>query len=192
MASSDEILVVHHAGWTTAFVQANATTASSFGGAINRRLSGAPFGPRRLHQLGFVAFADLKPSVSTPVDGLPLIYGLNFDGCDLSYRVARDAVDIEFIRPNRSSNDWPYEGYPSELPLVPLVAKTARRQTWEDFGELVPNLNEYETGGVTVIVPPPTNLGLSLWGPAGDAEGVTIVFQYSPVVGRVRAFNVCG
>jgi hypothetical protein len=192
MAISDDILFVHHAGRTTAFAQADVESVSRFGGTIDHRLFGAPFGPRRLHQVGFVAFADLELPTLKPFAGLPLIYGLNFDGCDLSYRVAEAVVDIEYITPDRSADDWPYEGYPSELPAVPLIAKTALRQSWEDFRELVPNWNERETQDVTIVVPPPANLGFSLWGPMGDANGVTIVFQYALASDKVRAFNVCG
>jgi len=191
MASTAEILLVHHAGLTTAFVQADAGAASAFGGPIGGSLSGALFGPRRLHQVAFVAFADLKSSLSRPFAGLPLIYGLNFDGCDLCYRVSVGEVEIEFITPDRSSEDWPYEGYPLELPSVPLIAKAARRQEWDDFRQLVPNLHERETADITIVVPPPANLGFSLWGAAGDAEGATIVFQYSSASDTVRAFNVC-
>lgn len=193
MAGNDDILFVHYAGWTTAFVQANVESASKFGGTIDHSLSGAPLGPSRLHQIGFVAFSDLEPSVSKPFAGLPLIYGLTFDGCDMSYRVAEGTIDIEFITPDRSADDWPYERYPSQLPAVPLVKARSCSESWGEFRDrLIPNLNELATSKITVVVPPPKALGFSLWGPEGDGEGVSIVFQYDLEGDSVRAFNLCG
>jgi hypothetical protein len=192
MTHTAPILLVHHAGWTTAFGRADAAARSRFGGPIVHRLSGAPFGPRPLHQIAFVDLADVPSVPSTPVAGLPLLYGLCFDGCDLDYRVTQDEVDLAFVTPDRSNDDWPYENYPLALPSVPLAPVERRQQSWQDFREWVPNLNERESSKVTLIVPPPSDLGFSLWGPAGDAEGVTLVFQYSPADARVRAFNVCG
>lgn len=66
-------------------------------------------------------------------------------------------------------------------------------ETWDEFKEArIPNLNEWETSKITIVVPPPKTLGFSLWGPEGDAEDVTIVFQYSLDEDSVRAFNLCG
>ena len=192
MADSDELLFTHHHGWTTAFARTNAAAASIFGGSMDLKVSGAPFGPLGLHQIGIVALADLAQALPKPFSGLPLLYGMCFDGCELSYRVAEGEVDIQSITPDQSCDDWPYESYPSMLPAVPLIAKRVWRQGWDDFRQLAPNLNERENSMVTILVPPPANLGFSLWGPDGDAEEVTLVFQYSPADDTVRAFNVCG
>lgn len=189
MADPEDILFVRHAGWTTAFSPGELPTASRFGGPLESSLFGTRFGPRKLHQIAFIAFADLRTPVLKSFPGLPLLYGMCFDGCDLKYRVSERDVDIERITPDRSSEDWPYERYPNELPLVPLVPVRTWQQEWTDF---MPYLNEWESSDLTVIVPPPARLGFSLWGSSGDAEGVVLVFQYSLANNAVRAFNVCG
>ncbi|MGN6528086.1 MAG: hypothetical protein ACTHL8_16990 [Burkholderiaceae bacterium] len=193
-AEADEnLMFVHHAGKTTAFARTGRSIGSRFGGPLCLAVTGASLGPRPLHQIGGLALADI-PTVacSNAYVDVPLIYGMCFEGCDLSYRVSVGAIEVSSLSPDRSSDDWPYERYPLELPAVPLGHARSWSESWEEFRErLIPNLNEWATSKVTVVVPPPKTLGFSLWGPEGDAEGVSIVFQYACEEGSVRAFNHC-
>lgn len=191
--AAEEIVFAHHAGTTTAFVRGGSTAGSSFGGPVSVRISGAHFGPHQLHQIGLIVFSDLHPALPPASYGaLPLLYGMAFDGCDLSYRISGGEIDLDFITPNLSSDDWPYENYPTELPLLPLTVSRTWVESWDEFrAAVIPNLNEWATPKVTIVVPPPKTLGVSLWGPEGDAEGATIVFQYSHEHSSVRAFNLC-
>lgn len=45
--------------------------------------------------------------------------------------------------------------------------------------------------GVVVIVPPSDDYGVSLWGDAGDAERVQVIFEIDPADGTVSASNQC-
>jgi hypothetical protein len=42
-----------------------------------------------------------------------------------------------------------------------------------------------------VAVPPPATLGFSMWGPDGDREGVTVVFECDLAERTIRAYNRC-
>ena len=84
-----------------------------------------------------------------------------------------------------------YTPYPDLLPYVPLRLARRVRCTAEQFRELLLQQGEVKAEEVTIIIPPMFDLGLSLWGHSGDAEGVQIVFQLDVEKRRVRVYNEC-
>jgi len=182
---------VFHDGRSVDFVAADAHGASRFGGPLELRVEGVAHGPRPLHQVASLARHQLPASVPAGFPArLPLIYGLRFNGCALSYRFGTAELELFEIHPRRSDEDWPYPGFPELLPFVPLAAGTPRPASWDEFAAGTP-LAERPPAELVAVVPPPATVGVSLWGSEGDLEGVTLVFEADLRACRVRAYNVC-
>jgi hypothetical protein len=115
-----------------------------------------------------------------------------YSGCSMTYEIEETfRFRLLELEPRKSSADWPYSGYPDLLPYVPLRLARRVRCSSEQFRELLIQQGEVKEDEVTVIVPPMFDLGMSLWGHSGDAEGVQIVFQLDVQKWRVRAYNEC-
>jgi hypothetical protein len=191
MTEPQALIYVFHRGTTTSFAR-GAPGRSSFGGKTAHLFTGQPFGPGDLHHVGVLDPQDLAGDDLSGVSSIPLLHGLTFDGFDCSYCFAEAVIDVDFMYPASSAPDWPYPDYPATLPFVPLSACGCRRQTWKDFvEERLPGLNQVQTSDLVVAVPPPTSIGMSLWGDMGDSERTTLVFQCSIRDRRVRTYNVC-
>ena len=94
MTSEPEVLVrLFHDGACTALVRAATPSASYFGGPFGGSVGGKAHGPRRLHHVATIS-------------GVPLLYGLRFDGCRLRYRYDDAGVEILELDPPESSEDW--------------------------------------------------------------------------------------
>lgn len=119
------------------------------------------------------------------------MYGMYYDGCQLSYRVEiRHRIELLQITPASSSDDWPYSNFPPLIPYVPLrLDGVPRRVSYGKFAAPFPNMPEKQSAEMIVAVPPPATIGLSFWD-IGDGDGVTIVFECDLQKGHVRAFNV--
>jgi hypothetical protein len=172
------------------FERSDEHSASCFGGALEEEFTGSPFGPKPLHLIARLHSGDIPILGSTYVFALPLIYGMHYDGCELSYRVV-SSTKIEMLRiaPASSLDDWPYPHFPPLLPYVPLQLKgKPQRSSYDQFASRFPNMPE-EAAELMVAVPPPATIGLSLWSGA-DWDGVTIVFECDLQKKVVNAFNV--
>lgn len=182
------LLHVHHDGATTPFAASRSWSTSWFGGPRTYAQLGARFGPRPLHSIAVLSHVHAPMLEFT---ALPLVYGLAYDGCVLRYCYELDELRVESIEPDESSDDWPYPHYPPLLPYVPLEPLEARSEPWSTFRARFGSAAPAPLAPVVVVVPPPATIGHSLWGPEGDAEGVTLVFAASPRSRSVYAFNVC-
>ena len=174
------------------FFKTGEDSSSCFGGSATVISEAPSYGPKSLHQVGFLSASDLA-SVCLPSEqeGLPLVYGLCYDGCLLKYKFARGAAHIESIVPSLSSDDWPYPSYPSVFPRTPLRAGAARREARTELAVRWPQVRSLQDGECLVVVPPPEGLAYSLWGAGGDSEGVTLLFYCSWSSKTVVAENVC-
>ena len=73
-----------------------------------------------------------------------------------------------------SSDNWPYENFPSLIPYVPLRLKDSPRDaTYEEFAARFTDIPD-ESAELIVCVPEPATIGLSFW---GGWRNVTIIFQ---------------
>jgi hypothetical protein len=177
------------------FVPTQQYSASAFGGPGEITLRGPRHGPAPLHFIGRISKVHL-PILARPKSyfDLPLVYGMRYSGCRLGYRLARTSdakLTVTGLVPRRSSSDWPYEQYPSLLPYVPLKLGRRRRMTYEAFARRYPNMADAQPADLVVVVPPPFGIGVSLWGPIGDAEGVTLVFECDVSRRAITAYNIC-
>jgi hypothetical protein len=177
------------------FARAHQYSPTVFGGPGEIVLGGVRHGPAPLHFIGRVSAVHVPIlAEQRPLFGLPLLYGMRYSGCRLSYRLDRRSdrkVSLTSLTPRRSSRDWPYEHYPSLLPYVPLEIKQRRRMSYRAFARKYPNLANTQPASLVVVVPPPFSIGVSLWGPVGDAEEVTIVFECDVSRNTVEAYNIC-
>ena len=166
-------------------------SSSAFGGPAEFEFHGAPLD----HPLHLVAnlnhneVAAIRPP--RYIFDLPLLYGMRYSGCTLTYSFQSSAITVESIDPPASSDDWPYRHYPAILPYHPLSVLSTEQQSWSEFAYGTSNLSEDQPAECVVLVPPPFGLGFTMWGRGGDAEEVTLVFECDLLARRVKAYNVC-
>ena len=173
-------------------------TTSYFGGPFPGVLAGIPHGPAPLHPVATLNLSDLllpgeNPGLSTQPCVLPLIYGFQFDGCELEYDICSvNEINITASSEKRSSNSWPYKKYPVQFPKIFLNLTEVREVPYEDFSYECAGLPGTQQADIIVLVPPPSTIGVSLWGKMGDEEEVTVIFEYKPQTASVKTYNVCG
>lgn len=173
----ESLVYAFHDDWLYSFERADKHTASCFGGPLEVEISGKPFGPRPLHLVASLGGHHIPVLSKANIQSLPLIFGMYYDGCELSYRADGQRIELLELSPAMSADDWPYANFPPLLPYVPLrLSDMPRRSSYETFADMFYNMPEKQGGDLIVAVPTPATIGLSLWsGFAGDA--VTIVFE---------------
>ena len=158
------------------YERASGYSSSYFGGPTSIRLTGLRHGPRPLHHMMTLNWDAIAGIEKQGYSSLSLFYGMCYSGCTMTYQIEETYRSrLLELEPRKSSADWPYSGFPKLLPYVPL--RVARRVpcSAEQFRELLIQHGEVKADDVTVIIPPMFDLGISLWGHSGDAEGVQIV-----------------
>ncbi|MCK6447126.1 MAG: hypothetical protein L6Q99_12110 [Planctomycetes bacterium] len=193
--AAETLVHVFHAGVEHELVRATTATLSRFGGPLELPVTGATFGPRRLHAIAHVSGAQVPTLLGARASlELDLAFGLCFDDCRLEYEHDADRLRVLSITPPTSSDDWPYADYPALLPFAPLELASSSRREWREFATrhgLGPDGPALEPPAeLVVVVPPPMTLGVSLWGRMGDLEGVRVVFECALEPRRVRAYTV--
>lgn len=171
--------------------RADRWSPTRFGGPSSITISGIDHGPLRLHHIATLGGKNLP--IGKFFLEMPLFYGLRFDGCTLSYRrVSTQHMELLQLEPTVSSEDWPYPDYPPLLPYLPLRVARKHRCSFKEFSELSCQPDWLVApSSFIVLVPPSPILGMSLWGPSGDAECTQIVFECDVSAGTIRAFNQC-
>jgi len=188
---SEPLVFAFHADRLYTFERAPRHSPSAFGGPMPADISGRPFGPKPLHLIARLASCHLPALGENHLFDLPLIYGLNYDGCCLDYRVEYGhKVELTAIEPAASSDGWPYANFPPLLPYVPLrLDDTPRVESYDNFATRIPNMPETPPAELIVAVPPPASIGVSFWGPS-DPDDITIVFACDLKKRTVNAFNL--
>ena len=174
--SRETLVYAFHDSKLYEFERAEELKSSVFGGPMPSKITGQAFGPKPLHRIACLGALDIGALSAADVHELPLIFGLHYDACELSYRVKyRHEIEILRIAPTRSLDNWPYENFPPLIPYVPLQLKDSPRDTtYDEFATRFPNNMPSEPEELVVCVPEPATIGLSFW---GDWCNVTIVFQ---------------
>lgn len=190
---AEALVFAFHDNALYTFRRTDRYSASVFGGPCRAKLTGVSFGAKPLHHIARLGAAHIPVLGDHHMFDLPLIYGMYYDGCQISYRIAYGHhVELLGILPKTSLEDWPYSHFPPLLPYVPLqLDGKPRRMTYNEFAARFPNMREKQNAEMIIAVPPPASVGLSLWGDGGDAEEVTIVFECDLKSGIVSASNVC-
>jgi len=172
--------------------RADSRTASYFGGPFQGAIGGLRHGPRQLHHVATINGDAFEPLWHVKGGGsLRLMYGMCYDGCILRYRNSATAIEVLELQPTSSAADWPYPEYPAYLPYFPLRLQRRASCSLEQFAQLACQPVEPLPGEAIVLVPASSLLGMSLWGPSGDAEGVQIVFRCDLTHRMVSAYNHC-
>jgi hypothetical protein len=176
--SREPLVYAFHDQTLYIFEQAERRAHSQFGGPPPNEIIGEPFGPKPLHQIACLSGHHITALSRSHLNPLPLIHGMHFDGCRLSYRVeSSHKIAVLSIDPASSLDNWPYANFPPLLPYVPLhLRDTPLSASYDEFASRFPNMPP-EPAELTVAVPPPATIGLSLWGPNGDWDEVTIIFE---------------
>jgi hypothetical protein len=160
------------------FERAERRSRSWFGGPAPSEIIGQPFGPKPLHQIACLSHWHITALRRSDLRELPLIHGMYFDGCQLSYRIVSGyKIEILSIKPSQSLENWPYANFPPLLPYIPLrLEDTARSSSYDEFASRFPNMPS-KPAELMVVIPPPATIGLSLWGESGDWDDVSIIFE---------------
>ncbi len=110
---------------------------------------------------------------------LPLFCGFCFDGCQIRYRLGDKTPNVQLVElePTDSTEGFPYPNYPTMFPYYPLAPIEPTAVSVSDFMEILHQPLDITTGELIVMVPSQFALGVSLWGPHGDAEEVQTVFR---------------
>jgi hypothetical protein len=123
---------------------------------------------------------------------LPLFYGMQYDGCELSYRVLNSTqCKILKLYPREAEVDLPYSDYPRLLPYIPLRLARRTKVTAKQFAKLAWQGIDINPKTLAVIVPPIYSCGVSMWGKSGDAEAVQIIFECDLEKKTIKASNQC-
>ena len=185
MLFPERLVHVFHSGRALSFARSAEHSISTFGGPLEASVRGPLDSPHHVATLGV---DHLRPlGVPWRFGELPLVFAFRHSGCELAYAFDPDGITIEVVAPPVPTEAWPYRGFPDHLPYAPLEPLAAEPTTWDRFRMRAPNLAPTPPAELIVLVPPPATLGLSLWGRAGDAEGVTLVFACDLESQRVRA-----
>lgn len=175
------------------FKQAEEFTVSYFGGPGDMQIIGTDHGPRKIHHVATLNYTDLNADYLDFGSSLHFYYGMCFDGCELEYQYSDTGkLKITDMEPTTSSDDWPYEGFPNQLPYFPMcineINSISENDAMDKFSQYVDVISDEE---LVLIVPPNPKLGISMWGPMGDLEGVELVFVFNIKSKKMRAHNVC-
>jgi len=172
------------------FERTDQHSASVFGGPLDANITGRPFGPKPLHLIARLRSRHLSVLGQRFVFDLPLIYGMQYDGCELSYRITKShEIELLHIEPASSLDDWPYPNFPPILPYIPLrLDDTPQLTNYDSFAQRFSNMPWPQPTELVVVVPSPATIGLSLWG--GGDDGVTIVFECDLEAKKVKAYSM--
>ena len=162
-----------------------------FGGPCEMTFTGPGSNPHFLHHI-LTLHADVIPSLAYPGSEVPLFYGMQYDGCVLSYRVLKSYhCKIVKLDPREAEADYPYPDYPRLLPYIPLRLARRTNCTPKEFAKLAWQGLDIKPKTLAVIVPPIYTCGVSMWGKWGDAEGVQIIFECDLEKQTIKASNQC-
>ena len=184
----ETLIVVHTRGCTYHFEPSQQNSESIYGGPLEPSLIGMAAGPAPLHHIATLSAMQLPMLGST---SLPLLYGFQYSGCEMRYQYSAQAVDVQSLDPSESTEDWPYEDYPAQLPRLALKLAKTQAETWQEFSARYPNLAARQPAELVAIIPPALTIGQSLWGEDGDAEEVCVVCECELSQHSVHTYNIC-
>jgi hypothetical protein len=188
---AETLVYAFHAEKLYTFERANQLSGSHFGGPLRAEFSGQTFGPKPLHLIACLGSLHI-PVLSKPyLNQMPLIFGMQYDGCELIYRFESDRkVEVLHVKPGRSLEDWPYSNFPPLIPYMPVrLCDSPRSESYDSFAQRFENMPWPQPTEMVVAVPPPQAIGLSFWGD-GDADGVTIVFECDLTKRQIKSYTV--
>ena len=164
-----------------------------FGGPCEVTFTGPGSDPHCLHHILTLHSGVIPPLAQQPTaPAVPLFYGMQYDGCVLSYRVLKSSLcEIVELDPRDADADYPYPDYPRLLPYIPLRLAKRTNCTAKQFANLAWQGLDIKPKTMAVIVPPIFTCGVSMWGKWGDAEGVQIIFECDFENQTVKATNQC-
>jgi hypothetical protein len=197
---SEQYPYLYFRGRATTFKRSGRTKESYFGGPGKVSITGAKHGPIHLHHIATISTSDLGIRDSRFGYTIPFYYGMCFEGCELTYKLpvhtiavaSAPTIEITSIDPSESSANWPYAGYPHLLPYLPLEIQETIEMPLETFSEnVMQGIDALNDDELVLVVPPNSMMGVSLWGPSGDAGDVQVIFIYDSRNGTIRSYNAC-
>jgi hypothetical protein len=190
--SPEGLLHVLHADRLYTFVKEthrNPASFDYFGGPLEAKISGIHVGPMPLHHIA--TFMAGHVGAAPQLGAIPLVYGMCFDGCQMAYEFSRQELKVTRIKPQSSSEAWPYPNYPPLLPYYQLKLAGSEECSWKRFAHLFINQPDEQPADVVAVVPPPFDIGMSFWGPGDDLNDVQLVFNCHLQKRTIEATNHC-
>ena len=187
-AMPETLIAVHTQGCSYYFEASQQASESVYGGPLKQSLSGIATGQAPLQHIATLSQAQL-PMLKN--GDLPLLYGFQYSGCEMRYQYSAQAVEVLSLDPSESTEDWPYEDYPAQLPRLALKLAQTQTESWQQFSVRYPNLAAQQPAELVAIIPPALTIGQSLWGEDGDAEEVCVVCECDLRQHTVHSYNIC-
>jgi hypothetical protein len=171
----------------------NAFSWTHFGGPGEMFFEGLDVETQYLHHILNLHAGVVPPLERQPTGpAVPLFYGMQHEGCGLSYRMTKPSVcEMIELQPSEGDADYPYPDYPRLLPYIPMRLAKSFDCSARQFAELAWQGVDIKPNTMAVIVPPLFVGGVSMWGKWGDGEGVQIIFEYDLQNQTIRASNQC-
>src|SRR2546422_1919345 len=93
-----------------------------FGGPYEGTFNGLDGDSQSLHHILTLHGGIIPPLEHHPLGlGVSLFYGMQHDGCELTYRILGPVLcEVIELEPREASADYPYPHYPRLLPYIPL------------------------------------------------------------------------
>lgn len=185
------LIDVYNNGWLFEWERSDRHEPSYFGGPPEVLVSDLPWRSQPLHHIATLRNSDVEIPGFRFGFKTPFLYGIKNEGCNLSYQqTASAAISVKSLEPRKSEESYPYPGYPTLLPYIPLKLVRKKQCDPQKFKERIYNTGwELKPNVAYAIVPDPPDIGFTIWGPSGN--DTKIVFEYDFVNGTMRACNQC-
>ncbi|HET7624002.1 MAG TPA: hypothetical protein VFM25_01965 [Verrucomicrobiae bacterium] len=195
----------YYGGQACFYKRAAKFSNSYFGGPPHStfKFTGITYDTHSIHHVMSLSWKTVPGIEKKGISDLPLFYGLRYGACRMKYEIlppsesvfskiedslssksgSIDLPDLSSechlleMEPRKSSDSWPYAGYPELLPYVPLCLADRVACSPEDFQSLILHGDDVNPEEVTVVIPPMFDIGISLFGHDADAEGIQLVFR---------------
>jgi hypothetical protein len=138
----EPLVFAFHGDKLYTFERTDRHSQSVFGGPLDAKIIGKPLATKPLHLIARLRSWHIPVLGERFVFDLPLIYGMYYDGCELSYRISKaHEIELLHIEPAEPSEDWPYPHFPPLLPYLPLrLDDSPRSESYDSFAQRFPNM----------------------------------------------------
>jgi hypothetical protein len=183
---SDVLVLLYYQGRTVELTLSTNPTTSFLGSQGSWTTSSEEL-DRPLHHICQLAIGSFEAGCLDTQAFLPLVHGMTYDDCQLTYRYDEHDIHVEHLEPPNGSDDWPYCDYPAVFPKHHLEVRASADEPWSTFRKRTFWLPRRAPAELVVVIPTPSGIHFPLWPPVADPA---LVFEVSLRERRVKTYNV--
>ena len=183
---SEALVLLYYRGKTVE-LKLSASCTLSFLGGLGSFTTSSNNVDRPLHHICQLAISTFDPGYFNGDSILPLVHGMTYDECQLTYRYGEQDIHVEHLEPRNGSDDWPYSNYPTVLPQHYLEVGVSVAESWPAFRRRTFWLPRQMPSELVVVIPAPNDINFPLWPPVADPA---LVFEVSVRERRIKTYNV--